>query len=242
MTYLSTLFVSLTLSCGIFGLKLPADFPKCSRTDSKLNECLKTAIEGALQIMAKGLPEFNLEPIDPIKVPSLTIGEGATGAVRVVQNYKNCQFFNIPKIKVQNVASVLTDDVFQLNVTFLAKEVYMLSQYMVDGNILLLRITGEGDCKIVLNIIGIFTEKKGKKYVEIDSSTVHLDPKKVEMDFKNLFNGDPKLGPEMNKILNENWKEIFGDVGHAYEESLGSIFKDVGNLIFKKVSYDEMFL
>lgn len=240
-------FLAVGLS-AVVGLQLPPDFSKCKRGDPKINKCLKRAIEGALKIMGKGIPEFKLESIQPITVPSMTIGEG-NGAVQVVQKYENCKIFNIPLGKIMDVDSIITDTQFELNTTIFLKEAYLLSHYNLNGKILLLPIVGDGDCtitlknaKVPLELIGGLIEKKGVKYVEIKSLKVHLNAEKVEFDFKNLFNGDPRLGPEMNRILNENWTEIFEDVKYAYGEAFGAIFKTIVNVIFKRVPYDDLFL
>ncbi|KAB0792594.1 hypothetical protein PPYR_14553 [Photinus pyralis] len=241
-------YVFYFLVSAAVGLQLPPDFPKCRRGDPKINECLKPAIEGALKIMEKGMPEFKLESIQPITVPSLTIGEGK-GAVQVVQQYENCKIFNIPSGKIIDVDSLITENEFRLNTTIHLKEVYLSSQYKLNGRILLLPIVGDGDCtiklknaKVPVELIGSPIEKKGLKYMEITDLNVHLNAEKVEFDFKNLFNGDPRLGPEMNKILNENWKEIFDDVKYAYDEALGAIFKTIANLIFKRVPFADLLL
>ncbi|KAB0792592.1 hypothetical protein PPYR_14551 [Photinus pyralis] len=239
-------FLLYFLAVGVVALELPPDFPKCKRSDPKLNDCMKTAIEGALKLMEKGLPEFKVEPIQPITVPSLTIGQGK-GPVQVVQNYENFKIYNLPSAKVADLSSRLSDSEFKMNITFLFKEVYLASQYKLNGKILLLPIVGEGDCtiklmnaKVPMEMVGRFFEKKGVKYAEISDIKVHLGGDKVEFDFKNLFNGDPRLGPEMNRILNENWKEIFDDVKYAYDEAFGAIFKNIVNLIVRKVPYDEL--
>lgn len=235
-------------SCRVFALQLPAEFQKCSRSDPKINECLKPAIEKALQVMGKGIPEFKLESIQPITVTNMTIGEGK-GAVRVVQNYQNCQLFNIPSAKIVDVSAIVAENQFNINVTYSLKEAIMVSHYKLNGRILLLSIVGEGECTIKLcnlkvpsQLIGKVSNKKGDKHLEITTNKVELKVDKVKFDFKNLFNGNPKLGPEMNRILNENWKEVFEDVKCAYEDALGAILKNVGNLIFRKVPYDDLFL
>lgn len=66
-------------------------------------------------------------------------------------------------------------------------------------------------------------ERKGKKYYQVandDNTVLKIDKiKRVHWQFKNLFNGDDRLGPEMNRFLNENWKEVFGEVQLAIEQT-----------------------
>lgn len=46
----------------------------------------------------------------------------------------------------------------------------------------------------------------------------------------------------MNKFLNENWKEILGEVQPAFQEALGATFKEIATRLFTKVPYDDIFL
>lgn len=85
------------------------------------------------------------------------------------------------------------------------------------------------------------TEKKGVTYMKIKDFKLVLKPERVHYKFENLFNGDERLGKQMNDVLNENWKEVFDDVKLGYEEFIGSIGKHVANSIFLKVPYDDLF-
>lgn len=85
-------------------------------------------------------------------------------------------------------------------------------------------------------------EKKGKQYLRIKDYKVTILPEKMTFNFENLFNGDKRLGDEINKVINENWEAIFNDVRSSYEESFGLIFKDLGNRVFSRVPYNELFI
>ncbi|XP_031356968.1 circadian clock-controlled protein-like [Photinus pyralis] len=241
----------LSLCCLVassLALQLPSDFPKCKLGDPKMNECLMEAVFGGIRVMEKGMPEFQLESIQPITVPSMSIG-GGTGAVQVVQRYKNFQIFNVAKGRTESVDSSITDREFKLSMVMHLEDVDIVSQYKLNGSVLLLPIFGEGEVKITMTntkvpfeLIGEVAEKKGTKYADISSVKMDLNPAKVVFDFKNLFKGDPRLGPEMNNILNENWKEIFNDVKHGYNEALSAVAKNIANQIFRKVPYDDLFL
>lgn len=75
-----------------------------------------------------------------------------------------------------------------------------------------------------------------KKYV------ITLEPENVKFNFENLFNGDERLGKEMNNILNENWSDVYNDVKSGYEESFGIIFGDFANRIYSKIPFKDLFL
>lgn len=66
-------------------------------------------------------------------------------------------------------------------------------------------------------------------------------PERVYFQYDNLFNGDETLGPNMNKFMNDNWKEIFNEMKGPFEESFGLIFLDITNRVFSRVPIDEIF-
>ncbi|KAF5284910.1 hypothetical protein FQA39_LY16865 [Lamprigera yunnana] len=229
------------------GLKLPPDFRRCRRTDSNTDLCLKNAIQSSLPVLAKGLPEFDVDSIDPIRIPSLTIGEGK-GAVQVIQYYKNVEIHNIKSIIMNNVKSDIKDDGFSIVANGLLKNCVFEADYNLNGNILVVPITGNGTCtitlvntKVTFDITAKVFTRNEKEYLEIKRFDVSLEPEKAEYNFRNLFNGDPTLGDTMNKILNDNWKDVLDDVKTGYEEALSIIFRRIANLIFKKVPLDEIF-
>lgn len=91
-------------------------------------------------------------------------------------------------------------------------------------------------------MVGEPFEKKGKTYMRLVDYKVSIVPEKMTFRFDNLFNGDKRLGDEINKVLNENWDSIFNDVKAGYDESFGLIFKDLANRVFTRVPFNEIFL
>ena len=81
--------------------------------------------------------------------------------------------------------------------------------------------------------------KNGKTYVHFTTNKVTLDPDFVSFNFENLFNGDKQLGDGINKVLNENYREVYADVKSGYEEGLGLVVQQIINNMFSKVSMEE---
>lgn len=71
---------------------------------------------------------------------------------------------------------------------------------------------------------------------------VSIVPKKMTFKFDNLFNGDQRLGDEINKVLNENWESLYNDVKPGYDESFALVFKDLANRVFNRVPFNEIFV
>lgn len=57
----------------------------------------------------------------------------------------------------------------------------------------------------------------------------------------NLFDGDKALGDNINKVLNDNWKDIYDEIGGSYEEAFNTIFASIFKNILGKVSAADLF-
>lgn len=68
-----------------------------------------------------------------------------------------------------------------------------------------------------------------------------MTPEAVTFNFENLFNGDKRLGDNINKVLNENWKEVYADVESGYKDAIGVIILQLLNSFFSKLSVEEAF-
>lgn len=78
--------------------------------------------------------------------------------------------------------------------------------------------------------------------MKIMDYTVTLRPERVHFKFDNLFNGDERLGREINNVLNDNWDAVFTDVREGYEKSFGFIFQDLANRVYSRVPIKDIYL
>lgn len=118
----------------------------------------------------------------------------------------------------------------------------------MSGRILLLPITGSGRANLTLvntkiehRLIGEPYQQDGVKYMKLKDYKVSFDPKRVYINFENLFN-DKLLSETMNRFLNENWEIAFNELKIGYSKSFGKIFKEISNRIFTKVPFNQIFL
>ncbi|XP_045467270.1 protein takeout-like [Harmonia axyridis] len=234
-------FVTITIAA-----KLPADWTRCKINDPSSTECLTKAVEDAINKLINPTPELGLASLDPLLIPALTIGAGS-GPVNVAQNFKNIKLHGLTKSIVLN--STYDAPNTRLLAESITPNLRLEADYTMNGRILLLPIQGEGPCNITLfnthinhTLQGEKVQKKGKEYIRIVNYTVALYPEKVGFKFDNLFNGDERLGTEINKVLNENQDAVFGDVRSGYEQSFGLIFQDLANRLFNRVALKDVFL
>jgi hypothetical protein len=96
-----------------------------------------------------------------------------------------------------------------------------------------------------LNVSALFDYeekmKKGKTFIKIISSNVSMDPEFVSYNFENLFNGDKQLGDNINRVLNDNWKQVFDEVKDDYIEVINRILVQLLNNFFSKISLEDAF-
>ncbi|KAF2900822.1 hypothetical protein ILUMI_05361 [Ignelater luminosus] len=239
-----TLFLVVAFS---YAAKLPSGYQTCKHDDPNFSECLKTAVQDAFSRLNNGISTFKVPPLEPVNIPSITIGEGK-GAVNVVQNYKSFDLYGVGTSQIGKFEAKLTDNEFTVEAEADTPEVRFEADYSFNGRVLLLPIVGDGKCVVKLqNLKTKFTlraesfEKGGKKYLKVKDMTIKLTPGKVIYNFEHLFNGDQRLGEEMNKVLNDNWKEVYNDIGDQYETVLQEVFIDYANKIFGHVPYDDLF-
>ncbi|XP_068900517.1 uncharacterized protein [Tenebrio molitor] len=233
----------LVVSCA--AVKLPPNFQKCNRKQPDLKECVFKAAQNGISQLTRAYDEVKIINVHPFELPALTIGAGK-GPVAVDQKFKNCKLDGFHLMKLDDFEFDLEGKKVMIVGTF--PEVTMKCEYELDGKILLVPIQGTGPSTIVLKNVkakGVFPyeefKKKDKTFVKFVSSSLTIDPELVSFNFENLFNGDKKLGDNVNQVLNDNWKEVFDDVIQDYIEVFNQILISVFNNLFSKVSLEDAF-
>lgn len=221
-------------------------FLKCKRND-QINDCLVTAINDALPKLKNGLPEFQMLPLDPLEINSISIIQGSESPVNINLNFRNIKITSVSTSTVTKCRSDLTN--FILRCESISPEIGLSGDYTMKGQVLVLPVNGDGKAKIVLKnlvakheLIGEPVEKNGELFMKLKLYKIKLIPEKVSFDFRNLFNGDKLLGDTMNNFLNENSKMVFKELKGGFEDSLSYVFEDISNKLFSKVPMQRIFL
>ncbi|KAF5287444.1 hypothetical protein FQR65_LT12269 [Abscondita terminalis] len=229
------------------GGKLPSDIKVCRRSDPKLSECFKDAIQDALPKLRNGVPEIDFSPIEPYEIKSLTIDAGSD-SMKVVQNYKNMKIYELSNSIIEAASLFHDGDNFYAVLEVLIPITRGEGDYSIDGNLMMLPIKGEGKCSIVfkdskvaLKMNGTKFESGGESFLRINEFHVNFEPALAEFKFDNLFNNDKKLGEAMNTLINQSWRDLFEEVKDPYEQTFADLFKDTTNAIFTKIPVEELF-
>lgn len=225
--------------------KLPADIRRCSRSDPALPDCLRDAVQETLPKLKDGLPKLGLPKLDPLYLTELRISQGGSGPLNMDLSLRDLVTTGLlDDDKVYNASIDLTS--MTINATFTFKRAVAKSNYTIKGRVLLLPVTGSGESKVVLHecfcvwkIQGKKLTKNGKDYFEVVGVKLKMTPKKMEMKFDNLFNGDKQLGNTINKVINDNWQVIYNEIGSSFEEAYAEVIKQHTRSLFLHVPIDD---
>ncbi|RLU24307.1 hypothetical protein DMN91_002395 [Ooceraea biroi] len=242
---MKTISLLIPLIVATTALDLPDSFKTCAV--SNVNECLAEATRVSLIAMRNGLKEFKLRPIDPLEINSIKFGDGQS-AVSLKQEYWNITLSGITKNLQVETVSV---DVPNRHYIVISKNPVMIfsANYKLGGRIMVLPVSGEGRCNISMYNLSTThdvqleaIERNGETYQKVKKYTIKLDPKNVKFEFDNLFNGDPVLGPEMLKFLNENSNLVYKEYKEPFEITFGTAFAHIADKVFTRVPYKKIYL
>ncbi|XP_069683452.1 protein takeout-like isoform X1 [Periplaneta americana] len=227
---------------------LPATFKQCHQKDPSLNECLKVAVQDAIQqIGTNGIPDLGVGPLEPMAVKEVKVDQGGHGPVAIKLQFTNLKIYGIPESTITKADTHL--DKYQLISESQTPIFRFDADYVIDGQILVLPIRGKGVCNITLESLTAVHDIKGKPvtrdgevYMELTSYGLKLKTKRLHTRFENLFNGDKTLGDTMNKVLNENHEVIFNELRSSLEKAFGNVFLEYSKGIFHNVPFNSIFL
>ncbi|KAH0821936.1 hypothetical protein GEV33_000855 [Tenebrio molitor] len=242
----STFLAFLAVANLCFGAKLPTTFKKCDKKQSDFDQCLSTAVKDALSQLNVEKKEVGLPSFEPLEVPSLAIGAG-TGPVQFSQNYKDFKLSGFTKVDSLKANRMdFEKKILELDIDF--PEIVMNFEYKFKGRILVLPIEGEGPGRInlhkpkfLLNLHLEEYEKKNKKYYKVTQKKLLVEPQMLNFKLDNLFNGDKVLGDNINRVMNDNSKEMYADLRSSYEEAFGKIFVAVFDNLLTRVPIAQLF-
>ncbi|XP_022124890.2 circadian clock-controlled protein daywake-like [Pieris rapae] len=234
-------FVFFLAVCSVTPLGLPNYLKSCSRNDPNLNECALKSGQDSIRLFSMGDPGRDLPSLDPLYIPEMKVYIPDEKGLKIV--FKNNYFKGLSKLQLKGLKFdldkkiIVADALVNLDVK---------NEYEVSGKILLLAIRSSGDASIRLKNtllrIQIWYEhvlQDGKIHWNITKHDVKYEVEKAVFRLENLLN-DKNIGDQINKLINEMWREVVADVGPSICESLtASVVKNVA-ILLKQVPYEEL--
>ncbi|XP_014287382.1 protein takeout [Halyomorpha halys] len=235
------LLILLCACATAFGA-LPKGWKACSKSDPKFSDCLSKEIEKAIKSLVKGDKSLGVMPLDPLRINKIGLSKGR-GPVSMELSLEDADVHGISMLQVKDTKT----DWKTMNVKVTVPKIVVLSNYKVDGKVLILPITGQGKGNLTLDDLSLNIEskwnriKKGNtEYFNMESLTVPLEPKRLYIRLENLFNGDKVLGENMNKFLNQNWGVLLDELREPVSEALSAVFIQIANQVLNKIPASEI--
>ncbi|XP_066598656.1 protein takeout-like [Prorops nasuta] len=224
--------------------EIPPFLQICYRDDPNLNECVKDSVNALKPYLKDGIPALHIPPCEPLNIPKIDISQAA-GPVSVSSTYTNIKvsggtdfILKTVKVNVEKDRTKLKLKIPRLNMT---------ADYIMDGRILMLPVTGNGIVHGNFTDIDAIVRIQGERYEDAKTEMTHLRVTDFYVDFNvgranihldNLFNGDKTLSEAMNLFLNDNWKTVAAEIKPALEETVATLFKKFCNRIYSKYPLD----
>lgn len=222
----------------------PSYIKPCSASAPDFDECCLQHGKEALPYIIKGDKRFGIPNMLPLTIPQIDIEAGENLKILL----KNAKVFGLDKTILNRVK--FDADAKKLTINITIPQLDLRGNYQIDGRVLVLPIKGNGAFDISAiggiyeyNAEYIIHKVKGEDYFDLtENDNLDFDLQNMKVQFNNLFDGDKRLGKQMNKFLNENWKEVLTEFGPAISGTVRSIGRSIASAIFKKVPYHELVL
>ncbi|XP_014287383.1 protein takeout [Halyomorpha halys] len=235
------LLILLCACATAFGA-LPKGWKACSKSDSKYSECLSKEMFNAVKSLEHGNKKLGVLPLDPLRITKMQISKG-NGPVAIELLLTDLDIHGITDSKIKNVKN----DWKTMEIEILIPRLEILSNYKIDGKVLVLPIVGHGKANMTYDQLSIKAicnwkevEKDNTKYINMESLTIPFEAKRLYMDFENLFNGDEALAKNMNNFLNENWDAILNELRKPISEGLSVVLINFSNQILNKIPFSDI--
>ncbi|XP_022191316.2 protein takeout-like [Nilaparvata lugens] len=225
---------------------LPSFIMPCKRNDVQLGSCLQRTVEKLRPHLKTGIPDLQLPPYDPLFLPLVTLSEQSPGkAVRFTATFTDLYAYGAHKSLLKQISVDLKKPSLRTRIVF--PKLRIVANYVIDGQVLIVPIRGEGkancnltnvDADIVMN--GRYLQKMKKQHFNVQESNVTLSIGGAQLYFGNLFNGNKELGDATNVFINKNWKEIIDEIKPVIEDSVASLVKSFISPIFDNFSIDQL--
>lgn len=231
---------------GVYSKSLPSFIKPCKRKDPNLSKCLQANFQALLKKAEKGLPDFKIPVMEPFVIPKVQLDQGSSKAITLKSTFTNLAISGLTKGQFTDLKVTLNPDP-NMEVSVHIPSARIISDYEIDGKLLVVPIKGSGKCEANLTEVtgslklnAKYVEKKGSTFFEIVKRNLKVNAKGAHFYFDNLFQGNKELGETTNKFINENWRELYKELEPVIEKTMLSVMDYFLNLLLQDYSYDDL--
>ncbi|XP_055715245.1 protein takeout [Phlebotomus papatasi] len=230
----------LLAQCILCLSEQPYYLQQCSRDDPEINSCLIESANKFARHLRDGVPELELEEVEPVIVDeiSIVLGNGPEGYRAI---FRDIEAFGVSNLTVTNIRSDV--DTLQFQLTLEIPKIKVRAQYRSSGVLILVQASGAGD------YWGQYEGVKAKVYFKavpqetIDDLT-YLVVEQVKMDFsvkeinmgvENIANGNSIIQAALNLFINSNSQELLKEMKPALRAKLTTVLHNFMDKLFERI-------
>nr|CAH7712252.1 unnamed protein product [Callosobruchus chinensis] len=206
-------------------------------------------VKSGLNAVVARLKEISFPEVDPVKAPTPSIINANGGQMQLTMKLTNCYLRGATtnskivdmKIDMDNGCR------WALDVEIPVLEWY--GDYAIQGKLLMFQLNGHGKCNFTLLDTKIHQEMRCQKYqkndkthIKITNYTMDINPKTMIYDMQNIIPGNPEISEQVVKTLNADPLLVWAEIKPAFETIVAQMHKDVGNKLYSKIPFDEIYL
>lgn len=240
--YHKTIFFSIILNSSSIAAD---DIKQCVAGDEK---CIIENINTVLDKKYEGDESFALPKLLPFKMDDIIISQNSTSPLAIHLALRNPLGYGVKDLRARKVKGFGKNPEGRHEIIVAAPALTMLSDYKIDGKVLILPIQGEGKSNITLaqpviriRIDATSRNENGNTFLDIKEFRIECKVKRMIMQFDNLFNGDKALGDNINSFLNENWQDIYAELKVPFYDTIAKAMEAAAKQVFSTIPYNEIF-
>ncbi|XP_045781034.1 circadian clock-controlled protein daywake-like [Maniola jurtina] len=241
-----SLLIAIVLNCG-GAVDIEKYMKVCARNSPDVNDCLIDAVQYGISVMANGIKDLEVPPVDPYVQKKLLL-EYKNNQVQVKMNNRDIHVIGLKSSTVRDARLRADEDSFHLEVDMYTPAVSMTGKYEGGGSYNALNITARGTYQADMTDLVYTWKLDGKPetinndvYVRIKSFYMRPDVSSMKVHLTNDAPESKELTELGVRLVNENWKVLYRELLPFAMNNWDKIGTKVANKLFLKVPYNQLF-
>ena len=233
--------LSFALVAGDY--QLPPTVKTCKKDSDDFASCLRLAIQEAWPTFVKGLPEFDMPPLDPYYVDHHS-AEYDSGSMRGKMSATDIRTYGIAKARFLSVKPELSNDFLRLDIDLELPKILIEGDYNADGFVGSFKIGGTGSFNVSLDDVRCTWDISGHvtndRWV-VEHFMVTPEVGHMKIWFSDLFNGNDQMNQAAMLFVNEYWPIVYRGMLPKLMEIWDPHLTEITNRLFSKIPFSMVF-
>lgn len=181
--------------------------------------------------------------MDPLILPEISLNNGDS----FIAKFKDVHIYQSNNFNLLDLDIDLEKNHLEMLLNF--PRLRIQSQYEISGKILFLTLNGKGpadgnftDVTIKTVFDGHRIMKNNKEYIKFDKLYIQQEMgANPSLSFENLFGNNAELNRAMNRIVNENIRDIVKELNPIIQDAMERTVSEFVDRVFSRFSFDELF-